>query len=153
MDVYFLPSHSLLWVYSQTSLDKIFCLLWYANFIVFWERIFDGLKDFFISKTLKRVLAVDKLIKDNSKRPNIGFSSVGFLLVYLRSHCLASPKECSSQAFLFNLLCKTEICDLTVIFMQKYVCSFEISMHGIDLMESFESIDDLFDETNSFCFG
>lgn len=152
MAVHFLPADSRLRVDGQTALDEVPGLVGDVDLVEVGRILLDVLVDLLVTEALERILSVDELVENDADRPDIRLSAVRLLLVHLWRHGQPSSKDGGGHSFLFDLFGEAQIGDLADILVQEYVGRLEVPMHGVDLVQSLEAIDDLFEEGGGLIF-
>ncbi len=99
-------------------------------------------------------MAIDELIKDDSKGPDIAFFGVWLSLKDLRRHVVRCTNMRFKHVVPISLkeLCHTKISQLVKAFIVENVGRFDISMDNIEPKHFLASLDDLKHDLKSFLF-
>ncbi len=133
--------HPLLRLILHKLLDKVFTSLWDSDIcrhLVVSD--FNLLKQFLLTSSMKGDISTHHLKKHDAKRPKIHIIWVSFLLIYLGCFVIRGSHLCLQEWILFllevKISCQSKIGQLCfVIFRQKNVCRFQISMYYIYSVE------------------
>lgn len=124
------PTHSIILVYLQTSVNKIFRFLGYC-FRIAYSLAVNCIYELDLVISRPRSSSMKHFIVNQANRPQIRFVGVFCFFQELRWHIKRrSDNGSHDRVLIFQVFCEAEIANFALFIFDEYICWLQIAMNN-----------------------